>query len=71
MGTTFLFILLVFLHVNLILVLHPKHKLQYFEQAGWEASWVKRAEELVRTEFERLYKYRDNDFLAPTNPMVR
>jgi len=70
MGTTSFLILLAFLHVNLILVLHPKHKLQYFEQAGWEASWVERAEELVRSEFERSYKYRDNDFLAPTNPMV-
>ena len=52
-------------------MLHPKHKLKYFEQAGWEDSWVEKAEELVRTEFERSYKYTDDDFLAPTNPTVR
>ena len=29
------------------LVLHPKHKLKYFEKQGWEKDWVKTAEEIV------------------------
>jgi hypothetical protein len=37
------------------LVLHPRHKLKYFERAGWEADWVSAAEEIVRAEFERSY----------------
>jgi len=52
---------------GLILVLHPQHKLEYFEKAGWEKAWVKRAEEIVRTEFERSYKYR-GDIWAETTP---
>ena len=52
-------------------MLHPKHKLKYFEQAGWENEWVEKAEELVRTEFERSYKYTNNDFFAQTEPTVR
>ena len=37
------------------MVLHPRHKLQYFERAGWEADWITTAKEIVRTEFERSY----------------
>jgi hypothetical protein len=45
--------------------------LKYFEQAGWEDSWVEKAEELVCTEFKQSYKYMDGDFLfAPINSMV-
>ena len=36
---------------------HSKHKLGYFEAAGWGETWVTRAEDLVRTEFEHMYKY--------------
>ena len=32
-------------------VLHPKHKLKYFEKQKWEEDWVKTAEEIVREEF--------------------
>jgi hypothetical protein len=38
-----------------ILVLHPRHKLQYFEQAGWEPNWIETAEEIVRAVFEESY----------------
>ena len=34
-----------------------QHKLEYFEKAGWEEVWVTKAQEIVRTEFERSYKY--------------
>ena len=47
-------------------MLHHKHKLKYFEQAGWEDEWIEKAEDLVRTVFEKSYKYLDFDFLAPT-----
>jgi hypothetical protein len=36
-------------------VLHPRHKLKYFEHAGWELSWIKAAEEIVRAVFEQSY----------------
>jgi hypothetical protein len=67
------FPLLFCLHLLLtfILVLHPKHKLQYFEQAGWEEAWVESAKELVQTEFERSYKYSDDVFAASSPTLVR
>ena len=37
------------------LVLHPRHKLKYFENAGWEDDWIQRAKEIVRTQFELSY----------------
>jgi hypothetical protein len=38
-----------------LLVLHPRHKLQYFKNAGWEDDWIERAEEIVRTQFDLSY----------------
>lgn len=38
-----------------ILVLHPRHKLEYFKQAVWEDDWIEIAENLVRDEFQRSY----------------
>ena len=37
------------------LVLHPRHKLHYFKNAGWQDEWIERAEEIVRTEFDLSY----------------
>ena len=36
-------------------MLHPAYKLEYFKSAGWENSWIKVSEELVRTEFDQCY----------------
>jgi hypothetical protein len=36
-------------------VLHPRHKLTYFKNAGWETDWIDAAERIVRTEFKRSY----------------
>lgn len=36
-------------------VLHPRHKLEYFKNAGWEAEWISTAEKIVRDEYERSY----------------
>ena len=40
-------------------VLHPRHKLQYFETAGWEDDWIKTARSIVRDEFDRMYAFMD------------
>jgi hypothetical protein len=37
-------------------VLHPRHKLSYFKNAGWEHEWVVAAEQIVRAEFKRSYE---------------
>ena len=39
-------------------VLHPKHKLEYFCQAGWLPEWIKTTESLVHDEFNKTYKDR-------------
>ena len=40
-------------------VLHPRHKLQYFEKAGWEEDWIKTSRDIVRTEFDQTYAFMD------------
>jgi len=37
------------------IVLHPRHKLSYFKQAGWPTEWINTAEDIVRTKFNRSY----------------
>jgi hypothetical protein len=37
-------------------VLHPRHKLQYFKQAGWQAEWITTAEALVRNQYTTSYR---------------
>ena len=49
-------------------VLHPRHKLHYFKKAGWEDTWIKTAQTIVREEFDRTYAFMDVDCEAdPTN----
>ena len=38
-----------------LLVLHPRHKLDYFKKAGWKDEWITAARQIVRDEFERSY----------------
>jgi hypothetical protein len=40
-------------HCNL--VLHPRHKLLYFRQAGWPTEWIRTAKEIVCAKFKRPY----------------
>lgn len=40
---------------NNVLVLHPRHKLAYFEKQMWEDSWIEDAWKIVHHEFERSY----------------
>ena len=38
-----------------IVVLHPWHKLRYFEKVGWEPEWIATARGIIRTEFDHSY----------------
>jgi hypothetical protein len=42
--------------INLLLVLHPRHKLEYFKAQKWENEWIQAARNIVREEFDRSYK---------------
>jgi len=44
-----------FLLLTMPLVLHPRHKLEYFKKQQWEVPWIQDACELVRREFDRSY----------------
>ena len=51
-------------------VLHPCHKLQYFECTGWQPDWIKTVEEIVRAKFEESYAVLaddDVDMLPPAS----
>jgi hypothetical protein len=37
-------------------VLHPRHKLRYFQDAGWEDDWIAMASRIVRDRFETGYR---------------
>ena len=50
-----------------ISVLHPRHKLAYFQRAGWAPDWIAAAKDIVRDEFDRSYRFRDEVSL-PTHP---
>ena len=41
------------------LVLHPRHKLKYFENAGWEKEWINTARQIVQDEFDCTYAFMD------------
>jgi len=49
------------LTTNVLLVLHPRHKLHYFKTAGWEVEWIETAHNIVREEFDRTYAFMDID----------
>lgn len=40
---------------NICIVLHPRHKLEYFKGTGWKPRWIEIAEDLVHHKFERSY----------------
>jgi hypothetical protein len=49
-----------------MVVLHPRHKLQYFKNIGWEDDWIQTAEDLVRDEFARSYANRNENENEPS-----
>ena len=60
MGMYIIFIFdefwLLLIYNYIYLVLHPKHKLKYFEKQNWDEDWIKTAEDIVREEFRRNYE---------------
>jgi hypothetical protein len=40
-----------------VTVLHPRHKLSYFKNAGWEEEWVDTAEHIVRCKYDDSYSH--------------
>jgi hypothetical protein len=40
----------------ILLVLHPRHKLEYFKAQNWEHEWIQSARNIVRDEFDRSYQ---------------
>jgi hypothetical protein len=47
------------------IVLHPRHKLHYFEKAGWEEIWIKTAGDIVRAEYDQTYAFMDFNIETP------
>ena len=43
-----------------VVVLHPRHKLEYFKRMRWPEPWRKQAEELFIEEYNKHYKGRFN-----------
>ena len=37
------------------LVLHPRHKLEYFKRNNWDESLIEAARDIVQDEFDRSY----------------
>lgn len=60
MGKAFLFhFLFAMLRLTWWVVLHPRHKLNYFKAAKWDKEWIDTARQIVREEYERSYKAPD------------
>jgi len=49
------------------LVLHPRHKLTYFQNVKWLDRWIKKAEALVCEEFECFYASSDDGSDSESN----
>lgn len=54
----------------ILLVLHPRHKLRYFKNAGWTDEWVDEAETILRTEFDKSYGSVDASWAAQSKSKV-
>ena len=53
-----------FFFSHILLVLHPRHKLLYFANAGWENEWIERAKDIVHTEFDMSYGSLDASWVS-------
>ena len=49
------------------LVLHPRLKLEYFRQKGWEEDWIDTAEDLVHKEYVARYEGKGEAIAANPN----
>ncbi|KAI0691891.1 hypothetical protein C8T65DRAFT_587061 [Cerioporus squamosus] len=52
---------------RIAMVFHPRHKLRYFERAGWPQHWIKEALTMVREEYDAHYRHLDERVSDP-NP---
>jgi hypothetical protein len=43
---------------GLLLVLHPKYKLRYFQKAKWQPEWIEEAREIVTRRYKDCYEGR-------------
>ena len=52
----------------MVVVLHPKYKLKYFEKKGWDDETIKATRNLVYEEFDRAYAHLSmaSDITAPS-----
>ena len=48
-------------------VLHPRHKLAYFQHAGWAPDWITSVKKIVHDEFDHSYYFQD-DVVVATGP---
>ncbi|KAG0702815.1 hypothetical protein DFH29DRAFT_804425 [Suillus ampliporus] len=55
---------------HIAMVLHPHHKLKYFECAAWKPSWVRMAAEIVKTVFEESYAVPEEEEDIPPPPFI-
>src|SRR3981189_2473656 len=53
---------------NTFVVLHPRHKLEYFRTAGWPNDWITAAEALIRDEFKHSYSLPHANKDLPRDP---
>jgi hypothetical protein len=56
----FIFWLSASLLIDRLLVLHPRHKLEYFKKNRWHDSWIKAAYDIIHKEFNRSYPLMGN-----------
>ena len=54
----------------LLLVLHPRHKLEYFKKAGWPDEWTDEAAEIVRTVFDLSYGFLDTSWATSSETQL-
>ncbi|TRM62979.1 hypothetical protein BD626DRAFT_358875, partial [Schizophyllum amplum] len=40
---------------RIAMVLHPRHKLEYFEKIGWPSDWISAAQAVTRSVFDSRY----------------
>ena len=52
-------------------VLHPRHKLQYFKNAGWLKGWIDTARGIVETQYKHAYASRDVEEDDMSDQIVR
>ena len=55
---------------HLLLVLHPRHKLEYFKKAGWPDEWTDEAVEIVRTVFDLSYGSLDTSWVTSSETQL-